>query len=145
MVTSGTYFNGSCCFDYGNAETNNTDDGAGTMEAVYFGNWTAQGKGAGNGPWVMADMENGVYAQASFAANATGHPLTSAVCDRHGDWEVRDTLRSRVATHRTGTLSTPYDGVRPNGYSPMKKRGPSFSASAATTRQPRKETFTKGS
>src|SRR5689334_8916792 len=43
MVTSGTHFNGGCCFDYGNAETNNLDDGAGTMEAVFFGNikvWT---------------------------------------------------------------------------------------------------------
>ncbi len=77
MITSGTFFNGSCCFDYGNAETNNTDDGTGTMEAVYFGNYTHQGKGAGNGPWVMADMENGVFAGPSFAANPTDTPLTS--------------------------------------------------------------------
>lgn len=32
MVTSGTHYNGGCCFDYGNAETDNHDDGAGTME-----------------------------------------------------------------------------------------------------------------
>lgn len=70
MVTSGQYYNGGCCFDYGNAvslteditrdsdrhpvfhtptyvcslddaalqETDNHDDGAGTMEAVYWGN-----------------------------------------------------------------------------------------------------------
>ncbi|HMC93314.1 MAG TPA: arabinofuranosidase catalytic domain-containing protein, partial [Polyangia bacterium] len=69
MVTSGTFFNGNCCWDYGNAETTNHDDGAGTMEAVYFGNYTHQGKGGGNGPWVMADMENGVFAGPSFAAN----------------------------------------------------------------------------
>ena len=25
-VTSGKHFNGGCCFDYGNAETNNDDD-----------------------------------------------------------------------------------------------------------------------
>ena len=37
MVTSGVHYNGGCCFDYGNAEVNNHDDGAGTMEAVYFG------------------------------------------------------------------------------------------------------------
>ena len=40
----------------GNAEVNNLDDGAGTMEAVYFGN--AKGGlnhgGAGKGPWIMA-------------------------------------------------------------------------------------------
>merc|ERR1711972_1131026 len=41
MVTSGKRYNGECCFDYGNAETNDLDDGARTMEAIYFGN--AQG------------------------------------------------------------------------------------------------------
>jgi hypothetical protein len=63
MVTAGKYFNGGCCFDYGNAETDNLDDGAGTMEAVYFGN--AKGGlnhgGAGKGPWIMADMENALW------------------------------------------------------------------------------------
>ena len=37
MVASGKHYNQWCCFDYGNAETNNTDDGKATMEAVYFG------------------------------------------------------------------------------------------------------------
>ena len=63
MVTSGKHFNNGCCFDYGNAETNNLDDGAGTMEALYFGN--AKGGlnhgGAGAGPWIMADMENALW------------------------------------------------------------------------------------
>jgi hypothetical protein len=27
MVVSGKHYNGKCCFDYGNAETNNLDDG----------------------------------------------------------------------------------------------------------------------
>jgi hypothetical protein len=30
MVTSGTHVNNGCCFDYGNAETNNDDNGNGT-------------------------------------------------------------------------------------------------------------------
>lgn len=63
MVTSGVHYNDKCCFDYGNAETDNDDDGAGTMEAVYFGN--AKGGlnhgGAGKGPWIMADMENALW------------------------------------------------------------------------------------
>jgi hypothetical protein len=69
MVASGTHYNGGCCFDYGNAEINNRDDGAGTMECVYFGSWNAKrnggwcggdGDGTPNaGPWVMADLENG--------------------------------------------------------------------------------------
>lgn len=63
MVTSGEHYNDRCCFDYGNAETDNNDDGAGTMEAVYFGN--AKGGlnhgGRGKGPWIMADMENALW------------------------------------------------------------------------------------
>jgi hypothetical protein len=122
MITSGTFFNGSCCFDYGNAETNNTDDGAGTMEAVYFGNYTHQGKGAGNGPWVMADLENGVFAGPSFAANPTDTPLKSAyvtamVIGRSGTFALRG------GNAQTGTLTTMYDGARPSGYIKMKKQG----------------------
>jgi hypothetical protein len=63
MVTGGTHYNGRCCFDNGNAEPNNLDDGAGTMEAIYFG--SAKGGlnhgGAGAGPWIMADMENALW------------------------------------------------------------------------------------
>ena len=55
MVTRGDHVNGGCCFDYGNAETDNDDDGRGTMEALYFGTWGDRGKG--KGPWVMADLE----------------------------------------------------------------------------------------
>ena len=44
--------------------------GDGTMEAVYFGSgYAPHGKGAGKGPWIGADMENGIYVrtQAIFA------------------------------------------------------------------------------
>ena len=37
-IFDGTHYNGGCCFDYGNAETNNRDNGNGTMDAIYFGN-----------------------------------------------------------------------------------------------------------
>jgi hypothetical protein len=122
MVTSGTYYNGGCCFDYGNAETNNTDDLAGTMEAVYFGNSTGWGKGAGNGPWVMADLENGLFAGSSTAANAKDTPLTSAyvtamVKGRSGGFGLKG------GNAQSGTLTTFYDGARPSGYNPMKKQG----------------------
>ena len=33
-VMSGTHFNGGCCFDYGNSESDDHDDGCGTMEAI---------------------------------------------------------------------------------------------------------------
>ena len=72
MVTSGVHYNGRCCFDYGNAETNNLDDGAGTMEAVYFG--SAKGGlnhgGAGPGPWIMVGAAKAVPGQCQGAARA---------------------------------------------------------------------------
>jgi len=50
MVSSGTHLNSGCCFDYGNAETNSLDTGNGHMEAIYFGDSTGWGSGAGSGP-----------------------------------------------------------------------------------------------
>lgn len=35
-VFDGTHYNDGCCFDYGNAETNNLDTGNGHMEAIYL-------------------------------------------------------------------------------------------------------------
>ena len=122
MVTSGTFYNSGCCFDYGNAETNNSDDGDGTMEAVYFGTASQWGKGGGAGPWVMADMENGIFAGVSFAANAADTPQTSAyvtglVIGRSGTFALKG------GSAQSGTLTTFYDGARPSGYNPMKKQG----------------------
>ena len=47
----------------GSAETNDRDDGPGTMEALYFGsaNGGENHGGAGAGPWIMADMENALW------------------------------------------------------------------------------------
>lgn len=36
-VFDGTHYNDGCCFDYGNAEVDNTDTGSAHMEALYFG------------------------------------------------------------------------------------------------------------
>jgi len=71
MVTSGKYFNDQCCFDYGNAEIDDLDDGAATMEAIYFGNANTgmNHGGAGKGPWIMADMENALWGADVFQSN----------------------------------------------------------------------------
>ncbi len=64
MVLDGKRYSGICCFDYGNAETTNSDSGSATMEALYWGNSTqfSGSTGMGSGPWVSADLENGMYA-----------------------------------------------------------------------------------
>jgi hypothetical protein len=122
MVMSGKHYNQWCCFDYGNAETNNLDDGNATMEAVYFGNSTQWGKGSGNGPWVMADLENGVFGGQSFAAPATNTSLVSdfvtALLKGHpGGFALKG------GDAQAGNLKLMYDGPRPSGYDPMKKQG----------------------
>lgn len=121
-IFDGTHYNGGCCFDYGNAETNNLDDGAGTMEAIYFGNIKVWGYGTGNGPWIMADMENGLYSGSSAGYNAndptTSYRFTTAMVEGGANqWAILG------GNAQSGGLSTDFSGVRPPGYNPMKKQG----------------------
>ncbi|WP_037903036.1 arabinofuranosidase catalytic domain-containing protein, partial [Streptomyces sp. NRRL S-350] len=123
-IFDGTHFNGGCCFDYGNAETTGNDDGNGTMEALYFGDSKGWGWGSGNGPWVMADLENGLFSGANRGFNA-GDPsvdnrfLTAMLKGGPNQWALRG------GDAQSGGLSTYYSGARPNasGYNPMKKQG----------------------
>jgi len=123
-IFDGTHFNGGCCFDYGNAEKNSNDDGNGTMEAIYFGNIRVWGFGSGNGPWIMADLENGLFSGVNQHLNS-GDPTinfryTTAIVDGEANhWSIKG------GNAQSGALSTFYDGVRPNvsGYNPMRKQG----------------------
>jgi non-reducing end alpha-L-arabinofuranosidase len=122
MVASGKHYNQWCCFDYGNAETNNKDNGPGTMEAVYFGVSTQWGKGSGSGPWVMADLEDGVYAGDSFSAPASNTSLsvnyvTAMLKGKPGNFALKG------GDAQSGALKTMWDGKYPSGYSPMSKEG----------------------
>jgi len=136
MVTSQKTFNNQCCFDYGNAETDAHDDGNGTMEAVYFGTGAVWGRGSGNdvGPWVMADLENGLYPGWEHKQDrniSTNKPLlydfvTAALV---GDTKEKNCGAGRFALYggdaTNGVLQTMWDGIRPqkNGYVPMQKQG----------------------
>ncbi|MFC0436931.1 arabinofuranosidase catalytic domain-containing protein [Kutzneria buriramensis] len=123
-IFDGTHFNGGCCFDYGNAETSNNDTGNGHMEAIYFGNIKVWGYGAGNGPWVMADLENGLFSGVNAGYNANDPSvnyryLTAMVKGGANQWAIRG------GNAQSGGLSTFYSGQRPNvsGYNPMHKEG----------------------
>ncbi len=121
-VLDGTHYNGGCCFDYGNAETNNDDNGAGHMEAIYFGNIKVWGYGTGNGPWIMADMENGLFSGASAGYNAndptTSYRFTTAMVEGEpNQWAILG------GNAQSGGLATDYSGARPSGYNPMHKEG----------------------
>jgi hypothetical protein len=124
MVVSGKHYNQYCCFDYGNAETNNMDNGKATMEAVYFGNSTQWGKGSGSGPWVMADLEDGVYAGGSTEAAPTNTPLVGSYVTAMLKGPSGNHFVLKGGDAQSGTLTTKYDGARPaGGYSPQKKEG----------------------
>jgi hypothetical protein len=120
MVASGTHYDGSCCFDYGNAETNNRDNGAGHMEAVYLGSGPAHD--SGTGPWVMADLENGLFAGTTHGVhgNNTSMPnefVTAMVKGEPGNWAIG------AGNAQEGVLTRIYAGPRPSGYDPMQKEG----------------------
>mmetsp|Transcript_37107 Transcript_37107/g.102405 ORF Transcript_37107/g.102405 Transcript_37107/m.102405 type:complete len:232 (+) Transcript_37107:487-1182(+) len=120
MVTRGDHFNGGCCFDYGNAETDNDDDGQGTMEALYFGNSKGWGHGQGDGPWVMADLENGLWAGANKSAPAPSISfqfVTAMAKGKKGGFALKG------GNAQGGTLQTLHEGARPAGYATMKKQG----------------------
>lgn len=138
MVTSANGLVNGCCFDYGNGETDSRDDGNGTMEAVYFGGGVVWGTGSpgghNNGPWVMADLENGLYAgwennqdQGITTNTPLRLPFVTGVVV--GDVAARNGGRGRFALYggdaTAGVLKTLYDDIRPakNGYVPMRKQG----------------------
>ena len=123
MVASGKRYNQWCCFDYGNAETNNKDNGPATMEAVYFGNSTQWGRGSGSGPWVMADLEDGVYAGGSTAASPTNSSLVADYVTAMLKGNSGNHYALKGGDAQSGSLTTLYDGARPKGYSPQKKEG----------------------
>ena len=122
-VLDGTHFNDGCCYDYGNAETSNTDNGAGHMESVYFGDNTVWGSGAGAGPWIMADMENGLFSEGALGNNPNDaiityrftHAIVKGKSTNH--WSIRG------GNAESGPLETFYSGPRPGGYFPMQKEG----------------------
>jgi non-reducing end alpha-L-arabinofuranosidase len=123
MVTSGTHVNSGCCFDYGNSETDRRADGAGAMDAIYFGTSCWFGGCSGTGPWVQADLEFGLYPGGSSSWN----PNQRAFPNRYVTAMTKNNGTSRFAIKgsnaQSGSLVTLWDGGLPPGYSPMKKQG----------------------
>ncbi len=121
MVSSARNTNGGCCFDYGNSETTRAADVGGAMDAINVSSITAWGTGAGSGPWIMADMEWGLFCQQDNKKNLNcptqTAPFLTAVLKNNGTTEYA--LRGGDAT--VSTLTTYYKGRGP--YNPMKKQG----------------------
>merc|ERR1712146_189598 len=106
--------------DYGNAETDNDDDGQCTMEALYFGTSKGWGHGQGDGPWVMADLENGLWAgdqKTAPAPSITFQYVTAMAKGKKGGFGLKG------GNAQEGKLQTLHEGSRPDGYATMKKQG----------------------
>ena len=138
MITSQHDLYNGCCFDYGNAETTCNNDGEGTMETVYFGGGVIWGTGSGSevGPWVMIDLENGLFAGwdselQSDQGISTNTPLAYdfVTAIAVGDTAEKNNGKGRFALYggdaQNGGLTEMYDGIRPerDGYNPMRKQG----------------------
>jgi len=141
-VLDGTSHNAGCCFDYGNSEINGVDDGAATMETIYWGADTQFGEsGGGSGPWVGADLENGLsFGYANGSANVSTNtpvnfPYVTAMLKGQSGSKCPSGLTSsgcfelKAGNAQSGTLAVKFDattggyGARPPGYNPMKKTG----------------------
>jgi hypothetical protein len=124
-VLDGTRYSGTCCFDYGNAETSGKDDGSATMEAIYWGNSTQfQSGGVGKGPWIAADLENGMFeCDTPRAVCTTNLTITWAYVTAMLKGPSGNTMGIKAGDSQSGKLQIMWDGKRPPGYTPMKKIG----------------------
>ncbi|HTV12524.1 MAG TPA: arabinofuranosidase catalytic domain-containing protein [Acidimicrobiales bacterium] len=128
MVTSATHVNGKCCFDFGNAEINNDDNGNGHMDALNFSTecWFTCN---GSGPWAQADLENGLFQSDTGGSQGPQEqglgplPFVTAMLMNNG----RNFFSLEEGNAQSGRLSLEYAGPEPfadgSGYSPMQQEG----------------------
>ena len=128
-VIDGNHYDSGCCFDYGNSSTNGRAVGTGTMETTYYGTSTAWGRGNGEGPWIMSDMEAGLFsgygAKQNDVPSITDWRFVSVFVNGGGgnQWDLRG------ADASCDTLTVFYSGPRPHSkegkdtYYPMHKKG----------------------
>jgi hypothetical protein len=124
MVASGTHVNSGCCFDFGNAEANSDDNGNGHMDAVNLGTACYFTPCTGSGPWVEADMENGLFSGgngADTANDGNSSDFVTALLKNNG----QTTYALKGGNSQSGGLSTWWSGALPDigGYTPMHQEG----------------------
>ena len=123
MLADGTHYGTACCWDFGNV-TNTPANGWHFMDTLFFGvaYW---GRGAGNGPWFMADFEAGVWAGGSNPGEPGWGALDSdappnennpslAVPFAIGFLKVSNNYSLRMADlESASSLTTAYQGAMP--------------------------------
>jgi len=117
MLADGTHYGSACCWDFGNVSPDPTKYGV--MNTLFFGvaYW---GRGAGNGPWMMADFEAGVWA----GGTNPGDP----------GWGSLDGAASAPANSNNPSLRVPFAlGFLKTNQSDWSLRMADLSASSVTT------------
>ena len=123
MVTSGTHYNGCCCFDYGNSETDRSADGAGTMDAINFSSQCWYGTATIPGPWVQADLEYGLFSGGSQSWNPNQKTMNYKFVTAMLKNNTTNLFALKGGNAASGALTTLYSGTLPAGWYPMKKQG----------------------
>ena len=127
-VVDGEHYSNGCCFNYGNASTNGLAVGTGTMESVYFGTSTVWGSGSGTGPWIMSDMEAGLFSGYNARVNEANPTIKWRFVTGVFGGGGRNFWELKGGNAQEGGLQTFYAGVRPgskqnSAYYPMHKKG----------------------
>ena len=128
VVVDGEHYSNGCCFNYGNASTNGLAVGTGTMESVYFGTSTGWGSGSGTGPWIMSDMEAGLFSGYNARVNEADPTINWRFVTGVFGGGGRNFWELKGANAQKDGLQTFYAGVRPgskenSAYYPMHKKG----------------------
>jgi hypothetical protein len=130
MIADGTFVNGACCFDFGNAETDPLKYTS--MDAIYFGTNNWWDVGTGSGPWIMADLENGVYNHGGATTNRVHlnsnapsftNPFVTAMLKNNKAGASGGPFTIKGGNSQSGALTTVWDGARPDGYGSLGKAG----------------------
>jgi non-reducing end alpha-L-arabinofuranosidase len=111
MVTSALNLNAKCCFDFGNAESNNLDNNAGHMDAINI-----MCHGTPCSPDAGLDMENGIYGHLKVPAS------TRFVTDM-GASDGQHSYAIFQGDAQSGGLTTTGVIALPNSYQPMRQEG----------------------
>jgi hypothetical protein len=123
MVSSVEHVNSGCCFDFGNVEARIADTGNGHMDAIHFGTLCWFGGCHQPGPWVQADLENGLFqANTGDIMSNTGNHSAFVTATLKNDGRTFFALKG--GDSQSGGLTTWFNGpLPPNGYSPMHQEG----------------------
>jgi hypothetical protein len=120
-VVAGKRYSGQgCCWDFGNAETNNCYGATGIMACLFFGTMSYWGTGTGNGPWLMGDFEGGLWPGGGAACCAKNYASNPTITFDYLTGILKNSSTPsanyalRYGNAQTGNLTTIYNGTAPS-------------------------------